>query len=256
MAVLSQLSELELFLMTVENDEEDSPWMVMADLQVRSVDLLKPILLLHAEQHRLPWYVASYLLITTPRPIGDRTLEAAPDLLVAQAADVLRTSWSVLAEGKAPEFVLEVSSGKSWGRDSGEKPRIYGSMGVTEYVMFAPERKDGPKLLGWRRDDADQFVQWHVDSHGVLWCRTLGGLGLYVEGGLWLRAQDVTGRRLPTPGELMLVERRRADAEATARADAERRAAVDAAARAAAEAEVTRLREELRRLRGDQEPSK
>lgn len=77
MAILSQLSELDLFLLTVENDEEDSPWMVMADLQVRGVDLLKPILLLHAERNHLPWYIASYLLITTPRPEGERTLEAA-----------------------------------------------------------------------------------------------------------------------------------------------------------------------------------
>jgi hypothetical protein len=266
MAVLSQLSELDLFLMAVENDEEDSPWMVMADLQVRGVDLLKPILLLHAEQHHLPWYVASYLLITTPRPMGDRTLDAAPDLLVAEAADWLRTSWSVPAEGKAPEFVLEVSSGKSWKRDLGDKPRIYGSMGVTEYVLFAPERTDGPKLLGWRRDAVGAFVAWQVDVSGVLWSRALGGLGLYVEQGLWLRAVDAAGRRLPTPAEVAISERRRADdetdraeTEARARADAERRAIAEAtraeaeAARAeAAEDEVERLRDELRRLHGEQ----
>ena len=242
MAVLSQLSELELFLMTVENDEEDSPWMVMADLQVRGVDLLKPILLLHAERRHLPWYVASYLLITAPRPIGDRALEAAPDLLVAKAADVLRTSWSVPAEGKAPEFVLEVSSGKSWGRDFGDKPRIYDGIGVREYAVFAPERKDGPKLLGWRRDERGQFVEWQVDERGVLWSRALGNLGLYVEGGLWLRALDAAGRRLPTPAEVAIEERRRADAESA-------RAAAEAVGRVAAEAEVDRLREVLRRLR-------
>ena len=239
MAVLTQRSELDLFLMTVENDEEDAPWMVMADLQVRGVDLLKPILRLHAERQHLPWYIASYLLITTPRPEGERMLEAAPDLLVAVAPDVLRTSWSVPAEGKAPEFVLELSSGKSLGRDLGDKPRIYGSMGVREYVLFAPERKDGPKLLGWRRNAAGKFVQWHVDGDGVLWCRALDGLGLYVEGGLWLRAVDATGARLPTPADLLLAERRRADA-ATARAETE-------AARAkAAEGELERLQEELR----------
>jgi hypothetical protein len=273
MAVLPQLSELELFLLTVENDEEDAPWMVMADLQVRGVDLLKPILLLHAEQHHLPWYIASYLLITTPRPMGDRTLDAAPDLLVAEAEDSLRTSWSVPAEGKAPEFVLEVSSGKSWGRDWGEKPRIYGSMGVTEYVLFAPERADGPKLLGWRRDECGQLVRWQVDERGVLWSRALGGLGLYVEHRLWLRAIDATGRRLPTPGEVAIAERRRADGAAEARLAAEaaagtadearltaERRVAEEAARAAAEAaraqvaedEVARLREELRRLRGEQ----
>ncbi|HEY8745978.1 MAG TPA: Uma2 family endonuclease, partial [Chloroflexota bacterium] len=236
MAIVQQFSEVELFLMTVENDEEDAPWMVMADLQVRGVDLLKPILLLHAEQQHLPWYVASYLLITIPRPMGEHKLEAAPDLLVAEATDWLRPSWDVVAEGKAPEFVLELSSGKSWGRDFRDKPRIYDYMGVSEYVMFAPERRSGPKLRGWRRDERGQFVEWQVDKRGVLWSRALGGLGLYVEGGLWLRALDATGRRLPTPAEVAIEERRRADAE-TARADTETARADAETARADAEAE-------------------
>ena len=272
-AVVPRLSELELFLLTVESDEEDSPWMVMADLQVRGVDLLKPVLLQHAEQHHLPWYVASYLLLSMPRPVGNRTLEAAPDLMVALAKDRLRTSWNVVTEGKAPEFVLEVSSEKSLARDLVDKPPIYDGMGVVEYVLFAPERKDGPKLLGWRRDASGKFVPWQVDDDGVLWCRTLDGLGLAVEGGLWLRAQDAAGRRLPTPAESMRAELRRADAEtaranaeAMGRAEAEQRATDEALARvaaerraaeerAAAEAEVARLRDELRRLREKQAPS-
>jgi len=284
MAVTAPLSALEAFLQTAPNDEEESPWMVMGDLQVRGVDLLKPILIAYAQARELPWYIASYLLVTGPRPLGEQTLEAAPDLLVATAPDWLRPSWSVPAEGKAPEFVLEVSSGKSWLRDSGDKPRIYDGMGVQEYVLFAPERTDGPKLLGWRRDAAGKFVVWEVDEAGVLWSRALGGLGLYVEGGRWLRAVDVTGRRLPTPNEIAIVERHRADAamaradiaaahaaeeaaradaEATAHAEAEQRAAAEAAARQAAERqtaeeaarakaaeeELGRLRDELRRLR-------
>ena len=224
-------------MLTVENDEEDAPWMVMADLQVRGVDLLKPILLTHAQQQQLPWYIASYLLITMPRPEGERMLEAAPGLLVATAPERLRTSWSVVDEDKAPEFVLELASGKSWLRDSKEKPTIYDGMGVQEYVLFAPERTDGPKLLGWRRDAVGVFVDWPVDESGVLWSQALGGVGLYVEYGLWLRALDATGRRLPTPAEVAITERRRADAEA-ARAQA-------------AEDEVERLRDELRRLRGE-----
>ena len=39
MPVVPRLSELELFLLTVENDAEESPWMVMADLQVPAIDL-------------------------------------------------------------------------------------------------------------------------------------------------------------------------------------------------------------------------
>lgn len=86
MAVLSQRSALEHFLLTVADDTEDAPWMVMADLQVRAVDLLKPILRLHTARHNLPWYIASYLKITRRRPGSARLLEAAPDLLVAVEA--------------------------------------------------------------------------------------------------------------------------------------------------------------------------
>jgi Uma2 family endonuclease len=259
MAVTAPLSALEQFLQTAPSDEEDSPWMVMGDLQVRGVDLLKPILIQYARERQLPWYIASYLLIKAPRPLGERTLDAAPDLLVATARDWLRPSWSVLEEGKAPEFVLEVSSGTSWLRDSDEKPGIYAGIGVQEYVLFAPERTDGPKLLGWRRAADGQFVPWGMDDHGLLWSRALGGLGLYVDSDRWLRAVDATGQRLPTPTEQLIAERRRADAEraraeaeAVARAEAERRAGEEAARAAAAEEELDRLRDELRRLREEQ----
>lgn len=247
MAVLSQRSELERFLLTVPDDTEDAPWMVMADLQVRDVDLLKPILRLHVARHRLPWYVASYLKITRPRPGSDRLLEAAPDLLVATGAEEhLRTSWNVESEGKAPQFVVEMTSTSSWERDRDDKPRIYDLMGVAEYALFYPERKDGgPVLFGYRRDTAGTLVPWDSDAAGVLWSRELGP-GFYVEDGLWLRALDQRGRRLPTPSEWAEEEAARADAEAAARQE-------EAIRRAAAEAEAARLREELRRLRPGQE---
>jgi pyruvate/2-oxoglutarate dehydrogenase complex dihydrolipoamide acyltransferase (E2) component len=240
----SQLSALERFLLTVPDDTEDAPWMVMADLQVRDVDLLKPILRLHIARHRLPWYLASYLKITRPRPGSERLLEAAPDLLVAMGAEErLRTSWNVVHEGKAPQFVIEMTSTSSWERDRDDKPQIYDLMGVAEYALFYPERQDGgPVLFGYRRDAAGQFVPWAGDATGVLWSRELG-LGFYVEDGLWLRAIDQQGQRLPTPSEWAEAEAARAEAEArraeaaALRAEAEaRRAAREATGRAEASA--------------------
>jgi len=232
MAALAELSDLELFLLTTPSDTEEAPWMVMADLQVRDIDLLKPILRLYIEQHHLPWYLASYLKIAMRRPDSDELLEAAPDLLVAEGPDRLRTSWSIAAEGGAPLFVLEVASKQSLQRDRKDKPKIYGAMGVGEYALFAPESKRGPQLSGYRRDAAGRFVAWRTDRQGVLWSTVLGGLGFVVEERLWLRVLDAKGRRLPTPSEL---------------------ATGETAARAAAETEVARLREELRRLREDEE---
>jgi len=209
--------------------------MVMADLQVRDVELLRSILLLHVERERLPWYLASYLKISVPRPAVTRLLDAAPDLLMVEAEDRLRTSWNIREEGKPPQFVLEVATGSSWGRDTEDKPLIYGSMGVGEYAIFAPERRDGPVLFGYRRGASGTFDAWTPDERGVLWSRELAGLGLYVEERLWLRVQDADGRRLPTPREL-------AAEEAAARA-------TDSVRLQLAEAEVVRLREEIRRLR-------
>ncbi len=224
MAIHAELSDYERFLLTVPNDTEDAPWMVMSGLQVRDVDLLKAILRLHVKRQGLHWYLESFLKITMPRPGGEGTLEAAPDLLMAEGPDRLRTSWSILDEGKAPQFALEVTVQSSWHRDTEEKPAIYDAMGVRELAIFAPERRDGgPALFGYHRDDENRWAAWETDPAGVLWSRELGGLGLYVEDRLWLRAIDQQGRRLPTPMEL---------AEA-------------------AEAEAAHLREELRRLRGE-----
>ncbi len=59
MAVLPRLSAQELVLQTLPNDTQDAPWMVMASLHVRDVDLLKAILLLHVQRHHLPWVLDS-----------------------------------------------------------------------------------------------------------------------------------------------------------------------------------------------------
>ncbi|MGI8492199.1 MAG: Uma2 family endonuclease, partial [Acidimicrobiales bacterium] len=145
----------------------------------------------------------TYLKITMPRPRVSRHLDAAPDLLMVEAEDRPRSSWIVRDEGKPPQFVLEVASGSSWERDSADKPLIYQAMGVREYALFAPERRDGgPTLFGYRLDGRGRYRPWAVDRGGVLWSRELGGLGLYVEEELWLRVVDAQKIRLTTPTEL------------------------------------------------------
>jgi len=255
MAALSaEMRTREQFLLTVADDTEDAPWMVMNSLQVRDIDLLKSILQLHARRQDLPWMIDSYLKVSIPRPDG-RPLDAAPDLMVALGVeDRLRTSWQIPDEGKAPEFALEVSSPDSWARDRDEKPSIYDCMGVSEYVLFFPRQQErGPWLLGHRRGPDGAFVEIAPDARGLLWCTSLD-LGLTVEGGLWLRAVDAQGRRLPSPDEWAAAEAharraadRRASEEVQARAQAEQRASEEAKARIAAEDEVHRLREALRR---------
>lgn len=231
MAVVSHLNDKELALLTMPDDTEEAPWLIMADVQVRAVDLLKSILALHARRQRLSWYLASYLKITTARPGSGGPLDVAPDLLVAWGAERLRPSWNVSAEGKAPEFVLEVASASSWERDAQEKPLVYEAIGVQEYAIFAPERGDGgPRLSGYRRQPQGGFTYWEPSPAGVLWSTVLG-LGLVEHEHIQLRAIDARGNLLPTPIEL---------------------AGAEAAAREKLEAEVQQLRQELFRLRREQ----
>ncbi len=263
MALIQTHSDLEEFLLSTPDDTEEAPWMVMAGLQTREVDVLLDILRLHVQRLGLPWYLESYLLVTMPRPGSSRLLGVAPDLLMALSADQPRTSWDIISEGQPPRLVLEVSSSASWERDRADKSLIYQAMGIAEYVVFAPERPDGgPKLFGYRLDAGGHYQPWDVDGQGVLWSQQLE-LGLYVEGDVWLRVRDRQGNRLLTPTEqFTAADAARQSAEAgraaeAARAEeATRRAAAEANAREAAERreaeaadEVARLREELQRLR-------
>jgi Uma2 family endonuclease len=229
MVIRRQLSDTEWLLLTTPDDTEEAPWMVVPEFQWRVVALLMSILRLYVRRRGLRWHLAAELKITMPRRIIPRSLDLAPDLMVAEADDAPRTSWDVRVEGQVPPFVLEVVTKDSWERDTLEKPLLYDAMGVQEYVIFAPQRKDGgPLLFGYRRDAERRFVPWNTDEQGALHSAVLGALTLYVEEGEWLRLRDAQGQRLPSAEE---------EAE---------RAEQEAAARQAAEAELERLRALLR----------
>jgi len=263
--MVRRLTDAEVYVLTLQSDTEEAPWMVMTDFQWNVVALLKSILEQHAQRYRLGWYLSAELKVTMPLPVGtplppgmtigaaQRALDAAPDLMMAVAEDRERTSWKVADEGP-PLFVLEVVSEESLQRDLVQKPAIYQVMGVQEYAIYAPHRKDGgPSLLGLRRDDAGQFVAWTVDAQGVLWSETLG-LGLCRVANDRLRVRDHAGVLLPSLKEETVAEAARAEQE-TARAEQEAaraeqeaaRAEQEAALRQAAEAEVARLRAMLDR---------
>ena len=229
MVTRRQLSDTEWLLLTTPDDTEEAPWMVVPEFQWRVVALLMSALRLYVRRRGLTWHLAAELKITMPRRIIPRSLDLAPDLMVVEADDAPRTSWDVRVEGQVPPFVLEVVTKDSWERDTVEKPLLYDAMGVQEYVIFAPQRKDGgPLLFGYHRDAEGRFVPWHTDEQGALHSAVLGGLTLYVEDGEWLRLRDAQGQRLPSAEE----EAERAEREA--------------AARQAAEAELERLRALLR----------
>ncbi len=160
--------------------------------------------------------------------------------MMAIAENRERSSWKVADEGP-PLFVLEVVSEESLQRDLVQKQAIYQVMGVQEYAVYAPHRKDGgPPLLGFRRGDEGHFVAWTVDARGILWSDTLG-LGLCRVANDRLRVRDHSGVLLPSLQEETAAARAQAAAARAEATEAEIARTREAALRQAAEAEVARL---------------
>src|SRR5215831_7399379 len=93
-----------LFWLSLADDTEDAPWMVMGDLQFRSASTLFHSLSNYAREQRLPWYVASMLPIQYGKLPSCRKQTFAPDLIVALVPDHPRTSFDVNSEGGFPPF--------------------------------------------------------------------------------------------------------------------------------------------------------
>ena len=78
--------------------------------------------------------------------------QIAPDVLAVRGVeDRVRDSYVVWREGKVPDFVMEISSNRSWRRDRIKKRAIYEALGVSEYFIYDPrENFRPPRLMGLR----------------------------------------------------------------------------------------------------------
>ena len=196
------LSPEEFILLTIEDDTEEAPWMVMGDPQMTAVSNVLPTLRAYARRRSLPWYVASMLPIRFVRPGTAIKGTLAPDLFVAFVDNRSRQSFDIDREGGFPPFVLEVLSPESTSRDVDLKVSAYERLGAREYALFAPtDDLRQPPLQGFHREPAsDAFVRWQPDESGRLSSAVLD---------LWLvprppelRLQDRHGVMLPTYDEL------------------------------------------------------
>jgi Uma2 family endonuclease len=208
---LTQEEVDDLFMLTLEDDTEDAPWMTMGDLQFWSASGFAHSLRAYARERGLGWYVASMLPIMYDWPNASRKKQLAPDTFVAFVEDRARTAFDMEAEGGFPPFVLEVVSPSSVARDQQEKRHAYELLGVREYALFTPREGRRSTLEGYRRGVAGQFEPWSPDERGRLWSEVLG-LYLVTRGAL-LQAQTAEGRLLLTP-EQAEEARRRAEDEA------------------------------------------
>jgi Uma2 family endonuclease len=153
---------------------------------------------------------------------GNPRKHVSPDVLMARGVPRKpdRDYYLVWKEGKAPDFIVEITSKSTKQEDKKKKFVIYRDvLKVSEYILFDP-RGDylDPPLQGYRLV-AGEYVR--IDPiDGRLPSQVLG---LHLErDGEKLRLFDpATGRRLPTPREGREVAERRAEEERRRAEDAE-----------------------------------
>lgn len=191
-----------------------------------------------------------------------------PDLMVAFGVDAQliddRNGYVIEDHDKPPEFVMEIASKTTGGRDVGKRAG-YAALGVQEYFMFdrtGGQYHDGPVWGGILVDGQYEAVPVYTDEDGVhsVYSETLGLDVCWVEGALRLRDPS-DGEYLHTHTEAVnaaelerllrrAVEERAHAAEERAHA-AEERLKREREARQAAQSEIETLREQIRRLQPD-----
>ena len=191
----------------------------------------------------------------------------SPDVFVAvgPAKEPERRVWKVWAEGKAADFVLEVTSKGRRGRDEVSKADLYQELKVAEYWQFDPtEDYLRPNLKGRRLGSGGAYEPIKIkERDGALSARSeVLGLELRPDGEALRLYDPVVGEYLPTSGEksgiivAVKAERDAATAERDAAAaerdaakarlnESEARLDSSEAARRAAEARVAELERRL-----------
>jgi Uma2 family endonuclease len=188
---------------------------------------------------------------------GDPEAVVAPDTFVVFGAPKRRpNSYRLWQEGKAPDFVIEITSEATHAKDQGPKRGTYAFLGVREYFQYDPTGDYlVPQLQGLRLSGMNYHpmpAQTLPDGTLALHSEVLA-LELRLIDGELRFFDPASGRKLMSHAEAEAARREAEEAtfrEAAARREAEEATFREAAARREAEAEVERLRAELARLRG------
>ncbi len=190
---------------------------------------------------------------------GNPKASVAPDVFVVFGVeDRPRPSYLLWAEGKAPDFVLEVASESTWREDAGRKREVYARIGVSEYWRFDPTPDShimNPPLIG-ERLVAGAYQSIVVQGHGTHEWRGYSDVL-----GLEFRANDGQLELFDPETQVLLLgyaeqraqaqldrERRQIAEERAQRAEAQ--VQLDREWRQAAETRIRSLEGEIRQLRG------
>lgn len=188
---------------------------------------------------------------------GNPRKSVSPDVLVTWGIRKgRRKTYLLWKEGRAPGFVIEVTSDTTRSEDLGKKKELYLQLGVEEYILFDPLGDYlHPRLQGHRLV-LGRYQPIPLEPDSSLLSRTTG-LRLRIEGENLRLIDEATGERLLFTEEeraARLEERAARLAEKAARlaAEEEARSARELAeqetrTRRALEEEIERLRRELGR---------
>ena len=203
--------------------------------------------------HRPDVYVSGDLLIYYEE--GNPRKSVAPDVFVVFGAKAhKRMVYKLWEESKAPDFVLEVASPRTWKDDEGRKGELYARLGVREYWQYdpmgdlLPVRLRGRRLVDGGVYEAQPVVEG-LDGTLMLRSETLG-LELLAGAGGDLHFRDPSTGRLLLGYEEAMAAHRTAESlieqEVAGRRVAEARFEQETVARRAAEARVAELEALLR----------
>ena len=168
-----------------------------------------------------------------------------PDLLVAfniRHAQVLtQKGYSILEQGKPPDFVLEVASDHTSKKDELDKWNAYAAYGVAEYWLFDPDwgQRYARGLTGWT------LVQERYEPIPIHESGTEQYYGYSAALGLYVCWEHGAIRWYDTAAGYLLTH----DEERSGRIAERNQRIAERNNRIAAEAEVQRLRDEIARLR-------
>ena len=227
----------------VEYPESDGKPMSESGIHWRAtVDFASPLMTRYAA--RPDAYVGSDMLMYYQE--GDIHKSVSPDVFVAlgPSRDPVRRTWLVWEEGKAADFVLEVTSKSTRGRDDEFKAGLYERLKVTEYWQFDPtEDYLRPSLKGRRLGPGGAYGPIPVerrDGAVVGWSEVLG-LELRAAGESLRLFDPKLGDYLPNHAQAV-EERDEANVKLEASETARR---AEAEARRAAEARIMELERRL-----------
>ena len=230
--------------------ESDGKPMADTDLHIQWIIWMRQVLEAHFVQRPEVYISGNIMMYDIEGPL--RTA-VSPDILVSIGIGQKdRRTYKVWEEGKAPDFVMEFSSKRTYQNDLDKKVDHYAKMRIPEYFLYDVDRRYLPTpLMGFRLVE-EAYIEVTPDVDGGL-CSEVLNLNFHSLGeGLAVYAPELD-KWLQTPAEVATERAEQAEEraeQAEERAEqAEERAQYEAEARHKAEAETARLQKELTRLK-------